>query len=179
MPNFWFFKTMLPRKPHGGIVAMILLLVIGLVLWKALWAERVIQPGTVISGTGSYSVPLASVKLRVWTEGGILMYEVRDNIGKLLIRSKERASTYSQWYLLWDEKNSLWVLSSDIGNSVWQSAANGAYAETFLFGDKAWYAQMPHALLKHVPRPVLEHVMRSPTGTSGSQAIVVNVPLGF
>ena len=49
---------------------------------------------------------------------GIISYKVIDSVGKTVVTSKRRISSYQKWYLYWDN-NILWVYSGDIGPSYW------------------------------------------------------------
>lgn len=171
------YETVRSRQFMTGVLFVLALLIIGVAYWRIVICERTIHAGTVVGSTGLYRILPANVKMCVWVEDGILAYEVRESTGRLLIRSRQRASAYSQWRLMWDESNNLWTLSSDIGNSVWMLAADNNYAETYLRGERDWYEKMPRQLLKYVPSSALGYIMRSPV-SSGTQSIILDAPLG-
>ena len=54
---------------------------------------------------------------------GLISYKVNNSVGKTVVVSKRKISSYQKWYLYWDNKI-LWVYSSDIGPSYWNLNKN-------------------------------------------------------
>ena len=70
--------------------------------------------------TGTYYYPQSNLTLKVYLENGFVRYNLKDSLGGQLITYKENISTYQKWAFFIDENKSLWVLSSDIGNTWWR-----------------------------------------------------------
>ena len=101
---------------------------------------------SVINKPGDYLVGQTRHSLRVWIGPGdtIVRYEVKDATGLMLIASKERASCVGTWGLFWDQKDRLWLVSSDIGTYLWERDGSGVYQERHITYDD--YLGMPTQL---------------------------------
>jgi hypothetical protein len=86
---------------------------------------------------------------------GILIYQVYDSSGNLIIESNEKASVYQRWFLFWDKDDNLWVHSSDVGCSVWRKKDLGLYVNDQCTPDSAAvYKSMPDEVFERMPESV-------------------------
>ena len=76
--------------------------------------------GGKIESPGSYHYDRENLTLNVSLENDLVRYELIDSLGNPLLKTKEDINKYQKWALLLDENESLWVLSSDIGNAWWE-----------------------------------------------------------
>jgi hypothetical protein len=105
---------------------------------------------TVITSPGTYRYDGLGVTLRVWIDaGGIVQYELSAADGNQLVHSAERASTYSRWGFVIDEKRRLWFYSGDVGTSLWDGSGTAARG---LPKDDPLRGEMPSALQSYMPQ---------------------------
>ncbi|WP_254091510.1 hypothetical protein [Dawidia soli] len=59
-------------------------------------------------------------KISVYEKDNRLKYEVRNRNDELVIQQDMNISVFQRWGLFLDKKKDFWVLSSDVGISVWR-----------------------------------------------------------
>jgi len=69
---------------------------------------------------GSYHYDLKNLTLNISLEDNLVRYNLIDSLGNKLLETKDDINSYQRWALFLDENESLWVLSSDIGNAYWK-----------------------------------------------------------
>jgi hypothetical protein len=88
--------------------------------------------GGEITGYGEYCN--GQVNIKVYEKGNFLKYEVHSNGNELVIQQDMKISVFQRWGLFLDKKGNFWVLSSDVGISVWEKdTATGQYRKRMFF----------------------------------------------
>lgn len=75
--------------------------------------------GRTISQEGNYNYN-DSLYLRVDVKDDLVSYSVKDYSGEVLIDMPNEFSNLHRWILYIDKSQSIWVLSSDLGHSLWK-----------------------------------------------------------
>jgi hypothetical protein len=105
---------------------------------------------TLITSPGIYRFEDLGFVLKVWIDvGGIVQYELAGIDGSAKAASTERASTYSRWGLVLDEKSRLWFYSGDIGTFIWDGTGNTSRP---LGKDNPLRKELPPTLKTYAPR---------------------------
>jgi hypothetical protein len=93
-----------------------------------------------IDSEGTYYNSDKSLKLHIYIENNFVRYMLQDKRGKELVRFNENISAFQKWGFYLDNNDTLWVFSSDIGNSFWVKDKKGnTYSEVImdhLYDDK-------------------------------------------
>jgi hypothetical protein len=76
--------------------------------------------GGKVESPGTYHYAKKTLTLDVRIEKGFVKYSLKDSLGNELLSTKDDISKYQRWALFFDEDESLWILSSDIGNAYWK-----------------------------------------------------------
>jgi hypothetical protein len=81
--------------------------------------------GGSITSPGNY-IHDNTLLIEVDIEDDLLKYTMKDDAGNEILRNKYNLSILHKWALYLDKDESLWVLSSDIGDGLWKrdSATN-------------------------------------------------------
>ena len=92
--------------------------------------------GELVTSPGTFLCREKKVLLNVnITENSIISYQLSNEQGDVLIKSKERMSNAMLWGLVLDKKDRFWALSSDIGNHVWIRDSLGIYQQHLVKND--------------------------------------------
>jgi hypothetical protein len=105
---------------------------------------------TVVTSPGVYRYDGLDITLKVWVDArGIVQYDLSAADGAQFVHSTERASTYSRWAFVLDEKKRLWFYSSDVGLFLWDG---GGAATRGLTKDDPLRSEMPNVLQSYLPQ---------------------------
>ncbi|MEW5250621.1 hypothetical protein [Microbulbifer discodermiae] len=115
---------------------LFLLLVVG--------CNQVVASGKAITEFGEYALN-DRLQLQVENVSGIVKYHLVNNSGETLIVSKDRASVYQRWVIVWDGDR-LWFSSSDIGGVVWIKEKDGSYSSTEYYKNSVLQKEIPQAI---------------------------------
>ncbi|WP_444888784.1 hypothetical protein [Microbulbifer sp. JMSA008] len=106
--------------------------------------KQVVASGKAITEFGEYALD-SGLQLKVENVSGIVKYRLVNNGGETLILSKDRASVYQRWVIVWDG-NRLWFSSSDIGGVVWIKKVDGGYSSTEYYKNSVLLKEAPQVI---------------------------------
>jgi len=91
------------------------------------------QEHLLIDSAGTYHNSEKTLKLNVYVDNNFVRYVLQDTLGNELVTFNENISVFQKWGLYLDENGTLWVFSSDIGNSFWmKDKVTNKYYETIM-----------------------------------------------
>ncbi|MGB3182797.1 MAG: hypothetical protein WBB45_15510 [Cyclobacteriaceae bacterium] len=89
--------------------------------------------GGAITAEGDYYMD--DLKIEVRDIKGYLKYKMIGQNKKILAQEQNPISTFQRWALHLDKSRNLWVLSSDIGDSIWQfDSISNSYKRSEIYG---------------------------------------------
>jgi hypothetical protein len=110
---------------------------------------------TLITSPGTYQYVALGLTLKVWVDtSGLVQYDLSGADGQSLAHSTERASTYSRWALLIDDRKRLWFFSGDIGAFLWDGTGQTSRP---LGTDDPVRGEMPAVLKAYLPRSLKKY----------------------
>jgi len=117
------------------IVPLVLFFGLALISFRAYQTFK-IWDNSRIASEGVYKLSNEkSLKVQV-TDDGFVDFWVSKG-GTIIARSGERASTYQQWYMLWEfPAERLWFNSSDVGISMYAKNDTGTYQMYYVIPDE-------------------------------------------
>lgn len=78
------------------------------------WKSRAIRE------PGNYLNKKTGLLLKVQVENSLVKYTLINDTGEQVLKQQRDFSDLHNWALYLDRKNSLWILSSDIGYALWR-----------------------------------------------------------
>ncbi|MDJ1480904.1 hypothetical protein QNI16_10460 [Cytophagaceae bacterium YF14B1] len=116
--------------------------------------------GHAIKRPGEYFMKDKDLKIQVWDdEDGIINYCVTKSEADTLIRSPKEIniSAYHEWILVWDEKDRLWVESSDVGGYFWlKDSLTSRYEQKDFITDSLLVKDIPKEIFELLPKSIQE-----------------------
>lgn len=106
--------------------------------------NHVVASEEAITEFGEYALD-GGLQLKVENDVGIVKYHLFNNSSKTLVLSKDRASVYQRWVIVWDGSR-LWFSSSDIGGVVWVKDKDGGYSSTEYYKNGLLQKEAPQAI---------------------------------
>ncbi len=85
-------------------------------------------PKNVYINSGTFDV-LYGNKLKIDNTDGLINYSIFDSKEDRLISNKYHFSDYQRWYIVSDAEGSIWVHSSDIGDTLYKRSVNNKFTE--------------------------------------------------
>ncbi len=125
--------------------------------------------GKVIVETGTYYIERNEYVISVSKDDKLMLhYSVLNEHGDKIIKSVEHASVVHRWCVFWDEENTLWVWSSDIGGFFWEKNKTGKYEQNEVKSTEH-FNKMPIEVFSFLPSSLRkklneEGVVREGTG---------------
>lgn len=111
--------------------------------------------GVLINQPGVYYIERLSYSIHVEIiPKSIVYYKVLDAEEHCIIESVERFSAVQRWSLFWDQRNRLWVQSSDIGTFLWEQVQTEEYRQRPVSSDKSLIQQMPHEVFESLANSI-------------------------
>jgi hypothetical protein len=78
---------------------------------KLKYAKTIRNPGSLESKSSMFLVEIS-------TTGGKLHYKIKEKLTEKMVFERTSGNTFHRWFIAWDEKDRLWVWSSDIGGEI-------------------------------------------------------------
>lgn len=111
------------------LLGTIFVAVAAAVVYDGLLRQRYLRHSEVANKPGVYRLP-DGLKLHIEVDGdGIVQYRLKDDSGRVLLRSSESPSTYHRWYFVYDHRSWLWFWSSDVGGKLWKPGKGRYYRD--------------------------------------------------
>jgi len=86
-----------------------------------------------IDSEGTFYNSTKTLQLNIYVENNFVRYVLRDGRGNEKLRFNENISVFQEWGFYLDKNDTLWVFSSDIGNSLWvKNKKNDSYSEIIM-----------------------------------------------
>ena len=102
--------------------------------------------GGLLNRMGEYHLLKNGYILKVSNNDGLLNYVLEGPDQNIILKSQENISVYQRWSMFWDDKNNLWIYSSDIGTFCWERIAKDKYKEVSIERGSDLEKLMPSAL---------------------------------
>jgi len=110
------------------IINRILLILLATIALSCTRDADKIWKGSTIGDPGKYQLTDNGLMLVISIDNGLVRYEMIDSLGNILLKNQRNIGVYQKWAFYFDQHESLWVMSSDIGNAWWKKDTNrGGY----------------------------------------------------
>jgi hypothetical protein len=100
-----------------------------------------------ITTPGKYALPNNALSIDVYLENNFVRYKAFDKSNQIVIHYNVDINMYQNWAFYLDDQKNFWVLSSDVGHSVWKKV-NGEGYYHHIFNHVPTKSEVPASLYR-------------------------------